>query len=221
MKRSSIIFLLLAGIILSCSSVRAQSAGERLKLDRAGQTIVLEPYAPNILRVTMSKKRAPALAKPGYGFVAAPSAAGWSASQTPQADVYQSQRIVATVEKNLPPAHPPLQTQIDMGKYFNGSTAGRAHHAAHAGGQKAARTDRLVAGCSESEGRHGGPGPRSPPERSGVLHRGRDLCFARRRALLRAGPESGGLSRSSRPPGSLLAGLQLRPADPASACRFW
>ena len=50
---------------------------------------MLEPYAPNILRVTLSLKHDPALAAPGYGFVAAPDGDGWSASQTPQADVYQ------------------------------------------------------------------------------------------------------------------------------------
>ena len=80
--------------------VLAQSPSQRLELDRKGETIVLEPYAPNILRVTLSLKREPALAAPGYGFVAAPAADGWSASQTEQADVYQSARIVATVDRD-------------------------------------------------------------------------------------------------------------------------
>ncbi len=102
----------------------AQSPGQRLELDRKGETIVLEPYAPNILRVTLSLKREPALAAPGYGFVASPAADGWSASQTAQADVYQSARIVATVDRDLPPAQPPVQTQMDMGKFFSGSNPG-------------------------------------------------------------------------------------------------
>jgi len=85
---------------------------------------VLEPYAPNILRVTLSLNREPALAAPGYGFVAAPAADGWSASQTANAEVYQSNRIVATVDRELPPAHPPLQTELDIAKYFNGSAPG-------------------------------------------------------------------------------------------------
>jgi alpha-D-xyloside xylohydrolase len=56
--------------------------------------------------------------------VAAPAAAGWSATETAEANVYQSARIVATVDKDLPPVHPPLQTEIDIGRYFNGSVPG-------------------------------------------------------------------------------------------------
>jgi alpha-D-xyloside xylohydrolase len=124
MYRPSSILLSFAAIIFTCIHAPAQSASQRLELDPEGETIVLEPYAPNILRVTLSLNREPALAKPGYGFVAAPSAAGWSVSQTPQADVYRSQRIVATVDKDLSPSHPPLESQIALGKYFGGSTAG-------------------------------------------------------------------------------------------------
>ena len=40
--------------------------------------ISLEPYAPNIVRVTMSTDRAAATGAPGYGFVAKPSAEGWT-----------------------------------------------------------------------------------------------------------------------------------------------
>ena len=75
---------------LSLLVLPAATAQSRLKLAQPGQTIVLEPYAPNILRVTLSLKREPALAGPGYGLVASPSAAGWSASQTARADVYRS-----------------------------------------------------------------------------------------------------------------------------------
>ena len=41
-------------------------------LDRGDSTIVLEPYAPNIIRVTLSLLRQPALAPPGYGFTGHP-----------------------------------------------------------------------------------------------------------------------------------------------------
>ncbi|MGA2167591.1 MAG: hypothetical protein ABSG62_05225 [Terracidiphilus sp.] len=124
MQRFLSVVAVFAGLVLSGVSVQAQSPSQRLELDRKGETIVLEPYAANILRVTLSLKREPALAGPGYGLVAAPAADGWSASQTAQADVYQSGRIVATVDKDLPPAHPPLQSEIDIGKYFNGSAPG-------------------------------------------------------------------------------------------------
>jgi len=114
--------LLAAAIPLACLVLRAQQ-GE-LVLARDGSTIVLEPYADNILRVTLSLKRETALTAPGYGFVAVPAAAGWRASQTAQTDVYQSGRIVAVVDKELPPAVPPPQTQIDIGKYFSSSAPG-------------------------------------------------------------------------------------------------
>jgi alpha-D-xyloside xylohydrolase len=124
MQRFLSVVAVFAGLVLSDVSAQAQSPSQRLELDRKGETIVLEPYAANILRVTLSLKREPALAGPGYGFVVAPAADGWSVSQTAQADVYQSGRIVATVDKDLPPAHPPLQTEVDIGKYFSGSAPG-------------------------------------------------------------------------------------------------
>jgi alpha-D-xyloside xylohydrolase len=124
MKRFSAVFAVLAAIVLYVAGAFAQSPGQRLELDRKGETIVLEPYAPNILRVTLSVHREPALAAPGYGFVAAPAVDGWSASQTQWADTYKSNRIVATVGRDQPSTAPPIQTQVDIGKYFNGSVPG-------------------------------------------------------------------------------------------------
>src|SRR5450432_1603173 len=120
-RRVGILFYL-AAILLSSLFLHAQDA--QVILARNGQTIVLEPYAPNILRVTLSLKRESALAPPGYGLVAAPAGSGWSSSQTALADVYWSARIVATVDRDLPPSKPPVQTQIDIDKYFNGSAPG-------------------------------------------------------------------------------------------------
>jgi alpha-D-xyloside xylohydrolase len=124
MKRFSPRNAFLAGILVSSAVVAAQTPGQRLELDRKGETIVLEPYAPNILRVTLSLKHDPALAGPGYGIIGEAAAEGWIASETAQANVYHSGRIVATVDKDLPPAHPPMQSEIDIAKYFNGSTPG-------------------------------------------------------------------------------------------------
>jgi alpha-D-xyloside xylohydrolase len=115
---------LFAAIAFLDASASAQISSQRLQLDRGGETIVLEPYAANILRVTLSLNPNPALAAPGYGFAALPQSTGWSASQSDEADFYSSPRIVATVEKDMPSAAPPLQTQVDIGKYFGGSTSG-------------------------------------------------------------------------------------------------
>ncbi len=85
---------------------------------------MLEPYAPNIVRVTLSLQHDAALAKPGYGLIASPDTNGWSASQTERQDVYQSPQMVVTVDRPRPPGPPPPQTVIDISKYFGGSTPG-------------------------------------------------------------------------------------------------
>ena len=119
-SRRNLTWLLVA--FCAGSTLAAQNTG--VTLERGGSTVVLEPYAPNILRVTLSLKREPALAGPGYGLVAKPSATGWSASQTARADVYRSDRVVVTVDRNQPNGTPPVQTQVDISKYFNGTTPG-------------------------------------------------------------------------------------------------
>src|SRR6266568_383295 len=61
MKRYSAIFAFLAGLALVSTFCRAQnSAPQRMELTGGGETIVLEPYAPNIIRVTLSMDPAPA-----------------------------------------------------------------------------------------------------------------------------------------------------------------
>ena len=54
MKVLSGIVAVAAGLALSAACVEAQSSASRLELNRSGETIVLEPYAPNILRVTLT-----------------------------------------------------------------------------------------------------------------------------------------------------------------------
>src|ERR1017187_6688293 len=119
-SRRNLTWLLVA--FCAGSTLAAQNTG--VTLERGGSTVVLEPYAPNILRVTLSLKREPALAGPGYGMVAAPAATGWTASQTARADIYTSGRMVAAVDRVLPSTKPPVQTQVDINKFFNGSTPG-------------------------------------------------------------------------------------------------
>ncbi|MGH9656101.1 MAG: TIM-barrel domain-containing protein [Bryobacteraceae bacterium] len=113
-------FCFLAGILGFASAVFAQKPP--VVLNRGGATVTLEPYAPNIIRITLSLKKEWALAPPGYGFVAKPDLQGWTRESTAQADVYRSSRLVITVAKPQP--YKPLPTQIDIGKYFNGSAPG-------------------------------------------------------------------------------------------------
>ena len=130
MHRSCTVLALVAGIILTAVCSQAQKPSQRLELDLGGETIVLEPYAPNILRVTLSLQPEAALAAPGYGVLAAPDATGWSASQTAQADVYGSSRMVVAVDRERTSRLQPMPTVADVAKYFDGSTPG-AHITFH------------------------------------------------------------------------------------------
>ena len=93
-------------------------------LNRGGGTIVLEAYAPNIIRVTLSLDKMQATAAPGYGFVANPSPAGWTAGRNAEGDTYRSARLVVTVAAGDHRGPAPLPTQLDIAKYFNGSAPG-------------------------------------------------------------------------------------------------
>ncbi len=124
MKRYSAFVVLAAACTVATVNLPAQSPTERMELDRRGETIVLEPYAPNIIRVTLSLQKKPALAAPGFGLIASPDAAGWSESQTENADEYKSARMIVTVDRERPAGPPALKTEVDIAKYFNGSTPG-------------------------------------------------------------------------------------------------
>jgi alpha-D-xyloside xylohydrolase len=112
--------VMLAAALLCAGVANAQEA--RMVLDRSGSTVVLEPYAPNIIRVNLSLLKDQATAPPGYGLVASPSGQGWTHQQSDQGDIYQSSRLVVTVSFNRPGM--PLATQVDIAKFFDGSTPG-------------------------------------------------------------------------------------------------
>ena len=88
-------------------------------LDRDGSTIVLEPYAPNVVRVTLSLDRKEAIAGPGYGFLATPAARGWTRESDARGDRYRSARLVVDVAVNRPGQ--PMATEIDIARFFSGS----------------------------------------------------------------------------------------------------
>ena len=91
----------------------AQSAP--LVLERDGRVISLEPYATNIIRVTMSTLKAEATGAPGYGFVANPSAEGWTHERDAEGgEVFRSSRIVVRVTPgNLPAEKLPQPMPLD------------------------------------------------------------------------------------------------------------
>lgn len=94
---------------------------------RDGRKIVVEPYAPNILRVTLSSRSANALGLPGYGIIGTASARGWT--QETDADGYAVLRSARMVLRLAPealsttramPLDPLNQSLRDI--YFGGGT---------------------------------------------------------------------------------------------------
>jgi alpha-D-xyloside xylohydrolase len=110
-------WLILVLVVAGAGIAGAEAAP--VVLDRDGSTVVLEPYAPNIIRVTLSLNKEGALAAPGYGFVAKPTADGWTRQQNEQGDIFRSSRMVVTVAANHPGKA--MATQVDIAKFFNGS----------------------------------------------------------------------------------------------------
>ncbi|MBT9333298.1 TIM-barrel domain-containing protein [Paracidobacterium acidisoli] len=103
-------------------SGQAQQSGSQVVLHRGDATVVLEPYAPNIIRVTLSMQKDEALAPPGYGITAQPAAEGWSYEHTDSDDTYRSSQMVVVLPIPHSTGKKPMQTQEDISKYFNGST---------------------------------------------------------------------------------------------------
>jgi alpha-D-xyloside xylohydrolase len=109
----------LLGLVLGGPGV----CSAQLILNRGAATVQVEPYGPNIVRISLSLRREDALAAPGYGIIAAPSASGWTAANTEAGDTLRSSRMVVTVSPEGP-KHPPTGTSGDIAKFFNGSTPG-------------------------------------------------------------------------------------------------
>jgi alpha-D-xyloside xylohydrolase len=92
-------------------------------MEHDGSTVMFEPYAPNILRVTLSMQHGPAVAGPGYGFLTKPDSDGWTHTADEHGDTYRSSRLVVTLDASHHGGKPSL-TQSDIGKFFTGSTPG-------------------------------------------------------------------------------------------------
>ena len=114
--------------LLRCSSltffvVVAVSSGAvaqpaHISADRGTATVLIEPYAPNIVRVSMSLRKDDALAPPGYGIVARPDDSGWALDSSPGGDILRSGVLTVTLAPQ-PSSHGPLP---ETAKFFSGST---------------------------------------------------------------------------------------------------
>src|SRR4051812_18169727 len=121
---ATLLTVLLGGVALA--------QGGPLALERDGRVISLVPYAPNIVRVTMSTDSTAATGAPGYGIVAEPSTQGWTRERDAEGgDVFRSVRMVVRVmpgdlaKETLPQQMPldDLNRQL-RGQYFG---AGGSH----------------------------------------------------------------------------------------------
>ena len=93
-------------------------------LDRNGSYVSIEPYAPNIVRVTLSVDKNLALAAPGYGFIGTADAAGWTHQTTVSGDVFSSpvmslevkaqspRGVPSQMERYFAPSLPPVSLQV-------------------------------------------------------------------------------------------------------------
>ena len=111
----------------------AWGAESQIVLQRNGGSLVVEPYAPNIVRITLSVDQNAALAQPGYGFVGSPSMTGWSHKQDSDGyDVVGSERMIVRIAPATlpPPQHMHLDSlnQSLRDHYFGG---GPPRHGPH------------------------------------------------------------------------------------------
>jgi alpha-D-xyloside xylohydrolase len=66
------------------------AAGQQIAISRGEATVLVEPYAANVVRVSLSLRRDDALAGPGYGISAKAEGAGWVAESSEAGDVLRS-----------------------------------------------------------------------------------------------------------------------------------
>src|SRR5450432_2586690 len=121
LRRAGTVVGLIGGMAAVCmGTAYAQDTPGKIVLTRGEATVVLEPYAPNIIRVTLSKQKAPAVAAPGYGVTGTADPAGWTHTATEEGDTYKSARMQVTVGAYHKPGKPSA-SQADINKYFTGS----------------------------------------------------------------------------------------------------
>ncbi len=106
-------------LALAATSLCAAGQTAEIRTQRGTATVLIEPYAANIVRVSMSLSKDDALAAPGYGIVAAPDASGWVRRSGPQGDTLESDDLVVSLAPQPAGHSGPLP---ETAKFFSGST---------------------------------------------------------------------------------------------------
>src|SRR5580700_8115151 len=86
------LFALAVGLEMLGDNLAADA--QQLNLGRGDATVLVEAYASNIVRVSLSLRRDDALAGPGYGFSGKGIPGGWVAEKGELGDVLRSSRMV-------------------------------------------------------------------------------------------------------------------------------
>lgn len=125
-----------AALVLSAGACGAQQNWQaarnvstqpgRVVVSWENTTVVMEPYAPNILRVSISTLKPYALAAPGYGIIARPDASGWKYDATADGETYRSTELSATIVGPPEPSGRQLLHQKTINEFF-GDTGGTRH----------------------------------------------------------------------------------------------
>lgn len=82
-------------------------------LDRHGSFVSVEPYGPNIVRITLAQSAGEADTPPGYGVNGTPDAAGWTHTAGSDGDTFASSALSVTVDAQPWPSAP-----SQMARYF-------------------------------------------------------------------------------------------------------
>jgi len=104
--------ILLASVAWAGSALAAPMA----TVDRNGSLVAIEPYAPNVVRVTIALDHGLSDSAPGAGIVAKSDAAGWNHSSSAAGDTFSSNAVSLTVQAQPWPSAP-----SQMARYFASS----------------------------------------------------------------------------------------------------
>ncbi|MFK4872821.1 TIM-barrel domain-containing protein [Novosphingobium sp. ZW T3_23] len=98
------------GLSSMAFAAASASAAPMALLDRNGSRVAVEPYAENIVRVTIALDPELASAAPGEGPNAQPNTAGWTHRADTTGDIFASSALTLTVDaKPYPPAPTMMQ----------------------------------------------------------------------------------------------------------------
>ena len=119
-------------LILTFAAPAISQEPNNVVLNRTDRTIVLEPYGPNIVRITLSTDKTKAQDHPGYGIVGTPAMTGWTHQQDSGGyDVLRSDRMIVRIApENQPAPHPMPLDQLNQSlrdRYFGGGAEHRRH----------------------------------------------------------------------------------------------